>query len=69
MSILPTAFLCGIRLYPRKKQITRNTVSLHHWCGDWGSSKEQIKYGEMLREKYDNQLLRRLPEPLEFEDV
>lgn len=69
MAILPTDFLCGIRLETRKKQITRNTVSLHHWCGDWGSSKEQIKYGEMLREKYDNQLLRRLPEPLEFEDV
>lgn len=29
--ILPTEFLCGIRLYTKQKQITENTFSVHHF--------------------------------------
>ena len=43
LAVLPTEFLCGIRLYTKKEQITERTVSLHHWCGGWGEKTDQAK--------------------------
>ena len=39
LAVLPTEILCGIRLYTKAKQITDRTVSMHHWCGEWGAEQ------------------------------
>lgn len=35
IAILPTEFLCGIRLFTKEKQITKHTFTLHHYSGNW----------------------------------
>lgn len=64
MVILPTEFLCGIRMYTKVKQITDNTFSIHHYAGDWGG-KKQKREGDILRGKYNASLLKRVAPSLE----
>ena len=65
MVILPTEFLCGIRMYTQVRQITHNTFSLHHYSGNWGG--EGIKQeSDRLREKYAGKILKRVQPRLEI---
>ena len=41
MVFLPTEYLAPVRFFQRKKQITKNSVSIHHYDGSWLSANEQ----------------------------
>lgn len=66
MVVLPTEFLCGMRMHTKVKQITANTFALHHYSGDWGGKKQKMQK-KMLQEKYNANLLKRLEPKLEIE--
>lgn len=55
MVILPTEYLCGERMNTGAKQVNENTVSIHHYLGEWGGNdkverkkKKQIDYKHIL---------------------
>lgn len=53
MAVLPTEFLCGIRLCTRERQVTEHTCALHHYSGDWGGKakrtvEETVAYSRPL---------------------
>lgn len=50
--VLPSDYLCGIRLYTRVRQITEHTVSLHHYLGNWAGEQQYTE-----KEIYDKNLM------------
>jgi len=60
MVVLPTEFLCGLRMNTNDAQITDNTFSLHHfYTGDWGG-KDIVEKNRNQRDTYAKNILDRI---------
>lgn len=57
IAVLPTEFMCGIRLCTRERQNTKYTCALHHYSGNWGGKGKRD--AETI-EKYSRLLLERI---------
>ena len=55
---LPCEYLCPMEYYTGKKNITKNTYSIHHYCASWTSkvSKRTIRIKRIIGVKLYNKL-------------